>query len=173
MKEATLRDYLLGAVSADALVAEIDKAVEPSSRGGRRRVHIEDLPEGERVNVTAPMLVRLCDTVLAGELPASALETIAFAIIASDRLRWDQADDLVARVLYDWASPEINSDLTPGSVRMFRDWLTGEVSPPSEPEVTTDTLAHWGFMTRIEKVRVPPSSNAAARTEAYGSRELG
>jgi hypothetical protein len=39
--------------------------------------------------------------------------------------------------------------------------------------VTTDTLAHWGFMTRIEKVRVPPSSNAAARTEAYGSRELG
>jgi len=153
LKEATLRDFLQGAASAGQLALEARGAVEVLKRN-RRRVHIEDLVGGQRLTITAPMLVRLCDAVLGGELPGPALETIGFAVIASAFLRWDDGDDLVSRVLYDWASPDITFELTPDNVRMFRDWLTGTVRPPSEPEITTDTLADWGSLSRTEKVRV-------------------
>jgi hypothetical protein len=106
--------------------------------------------------VTAPMLVRLCDAVLAEELPGPALEVVAFAVIVSDHLHWAEDDELVPRVLYDWASPEITWELTPENVRMFREWLTGESRAPSEPEVTSDTLSGGG----LYKVSVRPSENS-------------
>jgi hypothetical protein len=158
VKEATLRDFFCGTVAADKLAVEVRDAVEPLS-GTSRRVHIQDLPAHEELTITAQMLVRLCDAVLAGDLPGSALETISFAIIASDHLHWGVDDELVGRVLYDWTSPEINWELTPGNVRMFREWLTGEVQPPSEPEVTTDTLSGGEYRTRTAKVRVRPSED--------------
>lgn len=156
MKEATLRDFFRGTASAGTLAAEVREAIEPLGGSGRR-VRIQDLPAGESLTVTSLMLVRLCDAVLAGELPAPALEIVSFAVMVSDHLRWDQDDELVLRVLSDWASPDITFELTPGNVGMFREWLTGEVTPPSEPEVTTDTLSGWGFLKRTAKVRVPPS----------------
>lgn len=152
MNEATLRDVLYGSVPAASLAAEVGAAVEAPGKA-RRRIHIQDLPGDEQVTVTAPMLVRLCDAVLAGELPGQALEPIAFAVIVSDHLHWSEDDELVSRVLYDWATPEITWELTPENVRMFRDWLTGEAQAPSEPEVTSDTLSDRGFL----KVRVRPS----------------
>lgn len=154
MKEATLRDFFLGTTPALELAAEARDAVEPRSQAGRR-VRIQDLPAGEQVTVTAPMLIRLCDAVLAGELPAPSLEAIAFAVVVSEHLHWAEDDELVARVLYDWASPEITWDLTGENVQMFRDWLTGAVRPPSEPEVTNDTLSGWGRWT--VKVPLEPS----------------
>jgi len=153
VKEATLRDFLCGGTPAGQLAAEVCNAVELFGKRSRR-VHIQDLPAYERVTITAPMLVRLCDAVLAGELPGQGLETIAFAVIVSDHLRPDDDDELVSRVLHDWASPDINWELTPGNVLMFRDWLTGQATPPSEPEMSTDTLAQWGSLSRTEKVRV-------------------
>ncbi len=162
MKEATLRDYFYGTVSVETLATEIREAVEPLSDTSRQ-VHIQDLPAGEQVTVTAPMLVRLCDAVLGGDLPGTALETIAFAVIASDHLHWGEDDELVCRVLYDWSSPEINWELTPGSIRIFRDWLTGEVPPPSEPEMTTDTLSGSGSLSRTHKVRVRAPDDIDAR----------
>ena len=162
MKEATLRDFFLGATPADRLVAEARDAVE--TVGGRsRRVYIEDLPAGEELIITAPMLVRLCDGFLAGEIPAPALEIIAFAVIASDHMRWYEDDHLVGRVLYDWAVPEINFELTPGNVRMFREWLTGKSRPPSEPEMTADSLSDMGFLTRTQKVNGRPSDAGGIR----------
>ena len=91
-----------------------------------------------------------------GSISAAALETIAFAIIASDHFRWEEDEAEVGRVLLDWASPEINWELTPGNLRMFRQWLTGEVRPPSEPDVTPDTLSGSNFPRRKSKVRVLP-----------------
>ena len=158
MKEATIRDFFLGVASPARLAAEAHEAVEPVGRSSRR-VHIEDLPPGDEMTVTPDMLVRLCDAALAGALPASALETIAFAIVASDHFRWDEDEAPVGRVLYDWASPEINFQLTPANLRMFRDWLTGQVRPPSEPDVTPDTLSDLGFPRRTSKVRVVPGAS--------------
>lgn len=158
MKEATIRDFLLGATPPGRLAAEARDAVEPVGRSSRR-IHIEDLPAGQETIVTAEMLVRLCDAALSDTLPASALEPIAFAMVASDHFRWDDGDDVVGRVLYDWASPEINFELTPPNLRMFREWLTGKVRPPSEPDVTVDTLSELGFPRRTSKVRIIPGSS--------------
>jgi hypothetical protein len=152
LKEATVRDFLLGGLAADRLAAEAHDAVEAVSRRGRR-VHIEDLPAGEAFTVTAPMLVRLCDAFLAGALPAADLETVAFAVVSSEHLRWSEDDALVGRVLYDWASPEITWELTRDNIAMFREWLTGRAAPPSEPEMTPDSLAGLGFLRRTTRVR--------------------
>jgi hypothetical protein len=165
VKEATLRDFFRGTVSVDRLATEVREAVEPLSGTGRR-VHIQDLPAGEDVSITAEMLVELCDAVLTDALPGPALETIAFAILASDHLHWAEDDELVGRVLYDWASPEINWELTSGNVRMFRDWLTGKVRPPSEPDITTDTLSGLGLLRRTSKVQVWPRKDSDVPNEA-------
>lgn len=65
----------------------------------------------EEFTVTANHLVRLCDAVLADEIPAEALEAVGFGLIASDMFCWD-GDALdgarVAETLYDWAAPEVN-----------------------------------------------------------------
>jgi hypothetical protein len=153
VREATLRDFLQGTVPAEQLAAEVREAVEPLS-GNRRRVRIEDLPADEHVTITPDMLVRLCDAFLAGALPGSALEIIAFAVLASEHMRWGEDDDLVGRVFYDWAMPEINGELTSSNVRMCRDWLTGRGRPSSEPDITADTLSGLGYLRRTSKVRV-------------------
>jgi hypothetical protein len=151
LKEASVRGFLLGTVPAEQLADEAGGAVETVSERARR-VYIVDLPEGDRLTVTAPMLVRVCDAFLAGALPATALETVAFAIVASNRLGWREDDEIVGRVLYDWASPEVTWELTPASVRMFREWLTGEAMPPSEPEMTPDSMSGLGLLRRTTKV---------------------
>jgi hypothetical protein len=157
VREATVRDFFSGTVPPDQLAAEARDAVEPLGATARR-IHIEDLPAGEEVTITREMMVRLCDAVLAGSISAAALETIAFAIVASDHFRWEEDDGVVGRVLLDWASPEINWELTPGNLGMFREWLTGEVRPPSEPDVTPDTLSGPGLPRRRSKVRVVPGA---------------
>jgi hypothetical protein len=155
VKEATLRDVLRGMAPADTLAAEVHESVEFLS-GSSRRVHIEDLPAGQQVTITPEMLVRLCDAFLAGTVSGTALEITAFAILASDHFHWSDEDDVVARVLHDWAAPEVNWELTPANVRMFRDWLTGRVRPSSEPDITTDSLSGLGLLRRTTKVQVSP-----------------
>jgi hypothetical protein len=153
--EAMLRDFFAGLVSPERLGAAVTGAVEPLDRN-HRRVHVEDLPSGEDMVVRAPMLVRLCDAVLEGRLSAPALEIIAFLIVASEHLRVDPDDERVARVLFDWMSPEVNWQLTAGNIRMFREWLTGEMPLPPEPDMTTDSLSGLGILQRTSKVRSSP-----------------
>lgn len=159
MKEATLRDFFLGTVSVDQLAVEVRGAVEHQSTT-TRRVHIQDLATDEQFVITAQMLVRLCDAVLAGDLPGPALEPIAFAVIASEHLHWADDDELASRVLYDWASPEISWELTPDNVRMFRGWLTGEEQPSPEPDITPDTLSGERFVGRTVKAWIRPPEDA-------------
>jgi hypothetical protein len=153
LTEATLRDFFRGKASATLLAAEATtatKQVGPHTF----HVHVSVLEGDEEFVIDAPMLVRLCDAVLAGDLPAPCLEPIGFALVCSEHLHWAEEDDLVPRVLYDWASPEINWELTSESVGMFRGWLTGEIEPPPEP--TGDAGAEEGQMVRrTEWIRDP------------------
>jgi hypothetical protein len=132
LSEATLRDFFQGKSSAAQLTAE---AAGATRQVGPQEfhVHVSALEGDEEFVIDALMLVRLCDAVLAGDLPAACLEPIGFALVCSEHLHWAEEDDLVPRVLYDWASPEVNWELTTESVAMFRSWLTGEVEPPPEP----------------------------------------
>jgi hypothetical protein len=160
--EATLRDFFAGVVSPERLGAAIAGAVEPLGRH-HRRVHVQDLPPGEYLVVQAGMLIRLCDVVLAGSLPTPALEIIAFIIVASEHLHVDPDDERVARVLFDWMSPEINWELTAGNIRMFREWLTGETPLPPEPDMTSDSLSGLGILRRTSKVRATAGWSSPAQ----------
>ena len=158
MREATLRDFFLGLVPAATLASEAVAATEQTSPNVRQ-VHIEDLEGEQEFDITAPMLVRLCDAVLAGALPGPALEPIAFAVIASDHLGWQEGDELVGRVFYAWATPEINWELTGANVQMFRDWLTGELEPP--PEVRLDPNPVPGrLISTTRKAWLPPQKSS-------------
>ena len=80
--------------------------------------------------VTTNHLVKLCDAVLAGDIPPEQLEWIGFGLIASDHFNWD-TDTLdgerVADALIDWSSPSTNYVLSMKTVTNFRHRLaTGE-----------------------------------------------
>jgi len=81
MRERVLRDFF----ENKATIAELarDVAGSISQRGPKISVvSIEDM-DGE-FTVAAPMLVRLCDVVLGGELEADALHSIGFALTRSE-----------------------------------------------------------------------------------------
>lgn len=84
----------------------------------------------EDFTVEPSHLVRLCDAVVAGQLPPEVLEPIGFGLIASDHFVWDgdtPEGSRVAEALYDWSSPEINFALTVETARKFRSrLLSGE-----------------------------------------------
>jgi hypothetical protein len=99
-----------------------------------------------------------------------ALEISAFAILASAHFRWSEDDEVVGRVIQNWGSPEVSWELTSANVRMFRNWLTGHDRPPSEPEVTTDSLSDLGMLRRTSKVTFM-SSGSGAEAPGKGPRK--
>jgi hypothetical protein len=46
---------------------------------------------------TTNIAVRLCDAALNGELMSGALQTIGFALMASDKFHWNADEDVVCK----------------------------------------------------------------------------
>jgi len=127
MDARVLRDFFLGEVSAPDLAAEAEHAyVHTGSQS--RGLRWKDLDE--EFVVSTDHLVRLCDAVISGELPADRLDAIAFGIIADDHFLWDTdtaGGNVIGETLNDWSAPEINYALNPATLVKFRHrLLTGE-----------------------------------------------
>jgi hypothetical protein len=129
LNESTLRDFFLGKVTPSVLAEEVANAVEQLDEI-RQNIYIRDM-ESDFL-ISREMLVSLCDAVLAGQLPAAALEPIAFALMASDRFDWKE-DDLLVDVLFDWSFPQGNYPLTSLNIERFRRWLVGSEPKPERP----------------------------------------
>ena len=131
MDARLLRAFFAGEIPASELAADLRGAFETTGRD-TRRLRMADLPPEEAFQVETRHLVRLCDAVLAGDLPPAALEAVGFGLIASDGFEWDGdiPDGMrVAETLYDWSAPEINYALRPDTVAKFRHFLlTGEAT---------------------------------------------
>jgi hypothetical protein len=119
MREVILRDFFLGHATAEALAKDVQDSVK---RLGpiHYSIEIEDM-EAE-FSVTREMLVSLCDAVLSGQFPAHELSTIGFALEASDKFTLE-GEDVVGRVIDDWACPEINYPLTLENIQRCKNWL--------------------------------------------------
>jgi hypothetical protein len=122
MREAVLSDFFSGHLSVTELLADLVGTV--TVRGD---IHEHRISESEgSFEVVPAHLVRVCDAVLAGDLPPSTLEAIGFCLVASDYFKYDtdtQDGDLVAQTANEWSSPEINYPLTMENVVKFRERL--------------------------------------------------
>jgi hypothetical protein len=135
MRERVLRDFFEDKVTAAELARDVAGSMSQKAQK-ISVVSIEDMDE--EFTVTAPMLVRLCDVVLHGELQPEALHSIGFALVASDAFCWDaDQDDILAEVIADWSCPEVNYPLTVENVQRFRAWLTRSEPYPSKPPLRT------------------------------------
>ena len=135
MRERVLRDFFDDKVTA----AELARDVAGSMSQKTQKISVASIEDmDEEFTVTAPMLVRLCDVVLRGELQPEALHNIGFALMASDAFCWDaDQDDILAEVIADWSCPEVNYPLTVENVQRFRAWLTRSEPYPSKPALRT------------------------------------
>lgn len=131
MREQILADFFVGTVTAAELAADLAGA-EKRIAEHTSLVRIEDMA-GE-FTVTREMLIALCDAVLTMELETGVLETVGFALMASDRFTWD-GEQVLGDVIADWSCPEVNYPLNLESVRLFRAWLTEEKPYPVKPDL--------------------------------------
>ncbi len=131
MREQTLRHFFEGKCSAKDLARDVTGSTRQATQL-TAITSIEDMDDD--FEVTAGMAVRLCDAVITHDLPPMALQTIGFALMASERFYWDgDKDDVLASVIADWSCPEINYPLTLENVQRFRAWLTRAEVYPSKP----------------------------------------
>jgi len=73
-------------------------------------------------------VIRLCEAFLDRVLTPEALNTIGFALQASDAFEWE--DEVISEVLSDWSAPEVNFELNAETLNMHRNWLLGHSEPP-------------------------------------------
>ncbi len=149
MREEVLKNFFEGTASAAELSADIAGSTK----------HVTSVISYQRVEdmeceftVTRPMLIALCDAVLAGDLLPETLHEIGFALIASEHFVWDSdEDELLSEVINDWSCPEINYPLTADNVAHFRAWLKGDEPYPMKKVSLGKTLGrvisvrHNGF----------------------------
>jgi len=90
MHENVLAQFFLKRLPATALASDVAGSTRQVSEI-EQIVKIENMPG--RFLVTREMAIALCDAVICGELPAEALETIGFSLVASDSFHWSEEDD--------------------------------------------------------------------------------
>ncbi|HEY1994127.1 MAG TPA: hypothetical protein VGG81_06970 [Edaphobacter sp.] len=113
------------------------------------KVAIEDMQDSFLVN--REHLLMLCDAFLSARLTSVALNTIAFALIASDHFEWH--DDTMSEVLHDWSAPEINFPLNEETIKMHRSWLTDTATPLQRQIIKQASTTRNRLISVREKVR--------------------
>jgi hypothetical protein len=128
MTEQKLKDYFDNKVTSDELAIDLMDSQKRTSYDVTT-VYVDKLEEGE-FEVTREHLIKLCDEVISGKLSTTDLNTISFALMASDYFTWDSHStdgELISNVIFEWDSPEIGYDITNKNVRLWREYLlTGE-----------------------------------------------
>ena len=126
MKETELQQYLKGERDTTWLAGAIEALPDGALDADLRAA----------VMLSRDDLIRLCDAHLTGGLAPSALETLATAILRSDRLVWDETSldgELVAEVLWDWSSPDADGGLSSETIALHKKLLAN----PPKPKLTS------------------------------------
>lgn len=130
MRESVLGDYFLGLVDEKHLREDLAGSAVKTSYDVITHYVTSDL--SENFEITSDHLIKLCDAFLAGKLKTEHLESIGFALEASEEFDWnaecsESEESPVAETIHYWASPEINYPLTAENISKFRHLLlTGE-----------------------------------------------
>ena len=125
MREEELRRYFMGEASVSQLAKDISGSVIKVD-AVQSEIRIADM-QGS-FSVQRDHLIRLCEAFLDRELTPEALNTIGFALQASDAFEWE--DEVISKVLSDWSAPEVNFELNAETLNMHRDLLLSYGDPP-------------------------------------------
>jgi hypothetical protein len=125
MREEELRRYFMGEASVSQLAKDISGSVIKVD-AVQSEIRIADM-QGS-FSVQRDHLIRLCEAFLDRELTPEALNTIGFALQASDAFEWE--DEVISEVLSDWSAPEVNFELNAETLNMHRDLLLSYGDPP-------------------------------------------
>jgi hypothetical protein len=125
MREEELRRYFMGEASVSQLAKDISGSVIKVD-AVQSEIRIADM-QGS-FSVQRDHLIRLCEAFLDRELTPETLNTIGFALQASDAFEWE--DEVISKVLSDWSAPEVNFELNAETLNMHRDLLLSYGDPP-------------------------------------------
>jgi hypothetical protein len=148
MREDLLKRYFTTEAQAADLVEDLRNSVTHLD-AIVSKVAIEDMQDS--FLVSRQHLIMLCDAFLSAKLTAEAINTIAFALIASDHFEWDD-DDTMSEVLHNWSCPEVNFPLNEETIKMHRSWLTN-TSRPLQRQVNKQAPLSNRVISVREKVR--------------------
>jgi hypothetical protein len=148
MREEVLKQYFLHGKTIRELADDLRGSV---SRLDAIASSVKIMDMQDSFLVESRHALMLCDEFLSNNLGPEEIETIAFALIASDRFEWK--DEILSEVIHDWSAPEINFPLNHATIQMHRDWLTGASVPAPRP-----SLSSYGKTRRVisrrEKVSI-------------------
>jgi hypothetical protein len=110
MREQILLDYFQGNATIEQLADDL-KGAQKKTSYDTTTVFIDQIREKCSYKITKESLLRICEAVLSNKLPIEDVNTIAYAIFASEVFTFDEGD-AVERVLWDWDNPDIGFPLT-------------------------------------------------------------
>jgi hypothetical protein len=123
MTEEKLRDYFDGKITPEEFSSDLK---DSQKRTGHdvTAVYIKSVGDGE-FEIKKEHLIKLCDDVISRHLALIDLNTIAFALMASDYFTWNNGahGEVLSNVIFEWDNPEIGFDLTIKNVRLWKEYL--------------------------------------------------
>lgn len=126
MKERILKDYLDNKVTVDILAADVKDSQKKTSYDVTT-VYVDRINETDEYEIKRNHAIKLIDDTIAGRLTTADLNTISFALIASEYFTWDENDKILNETIYDLDSPEIGFPLTVQNLGRWKKYLeTGE-----------------------------------------------
>lgn len=128
MTEQKLKEYFESKLTADQLALDL-KDSQQKTGYDTTTVYIENVNDGE-FEITIEHLIKLLDDTIANKLQPMDLNTIGFALMASDYFKWDdetEAGERIGKVIFELDNPDIGFDLTTKNIQLWKEYLlTGE-----------------------------------------------
>ena len=128
MTEEILKNYFDLKLSVEVLADDLKftRICENSKLTRFKIDSIECNNDDDEYIITSQHLLQLCNDTINDHLTIENLNTIAFALIASDYFHWnaDSKDgEIVFNTLIDWNNPEINFPITHQNLQLWKIYL--------------------------------------------------
>ncbi len=131
MTEQVLKKYFDCKLSVEVLADDLKfTRILGNSKLTHYKIDSIESNDNDEYIITSQHLLQLCNDTINGHLTVENLNTIAFALFASDYFHWNaetEDGEVVFNTLFDWDNPEINYPLTTHNLEIWKKYLeTGD-----------------------------------------------
>lgn len=124
MKESILRDYFSGEIDGGSLQVFLSEIVGVNELNAESNLACDLTSDFE---LRLDHLVMICDDFASEYFEASHVTAIAVFLLASDHFDWDSQTPtgaVIAELISDWSTPEIDYPITTENMNAIRSSLT-------------------------------------------------